>query len=89
MRKIIFASCIILAALSCAAQLRLPVLFDDHMVIQREASVPIWGWANPLQEVRINVSWDTTTIKTIAENTTFWRTVVKTPVAGGPAYNNN
>jgi len=84
MRKIIFASCITLAALSCAAQLRLPGLFDDHMVIQREASVPIWGWARPLQEVRINVSWDTTTIKTRAENTTFWRTVVKTPIAGGP-----
>jgi len=84
MRKVILISCSILVSLSVTAQLRLPGLFDDHMVIQREASVPIWGWASPLQEVRINVSWDTTTIKTIAENTTFWKTVVKTPVAGGP-----
>lgn len=66
------------------AQLRLPVVFDDHMVIQQQTSVPIWGWANPSENVTINVSWDTTTVKTKASNGTRWRASVNTPAAGGP-----
>ena len=75
---------VLLAPIGLKAQLRLPVVFDDHMVIQRETTVPIWGWAHPSQPVIINVSWDTTTVRTKADNGTFWKTTIKTPVAGGP-----
>ena len=66
------------------AQLRLPIIFDDHMVIQRATTIPIWGWASPSQKVTINVSWDTTTIRTQADNGAFWKTSLMTPPAGGP-----
>ncbi len=66
------------------AQLRLPVVFGDHMVIQQKATVPIWGWARPSQNVSINVSWDTTTVRTKATNGTIWKAAINTPVAGGP-----
>ncbi len=66
------------------AQLRLPVIFDDHMVIQQQTTVPIWGWAHPSQKVTINVSWDTTTMRTQADNGTFWKSAIKSPAAGGP-----
>ncbi|SKC48810.1 sialate O-acetylesterase [Ohtaekwangia koreensis] len=66
------------------AQLRLPSLFDDHMVLQQQSPAPIWGWAHPSQDIVINVSWDTTTIKTKADNTTYWSTTIFTPPAGGP-----
>ena len=66
------------------AQLRLPVVFDDHMVIQQRTAAPIWGWAHPSQNVTINVSWDTTTVRTKASNGTFWKTSINTPAAGGP-----
>jgi len=67
-----------------SAQLRLPAVFDDHMVIQQQTSAPIWGWAHPSQNVTINVSWDTTTVRTKASNGTFWTTTINTPAAGGP-----
>src|SRR5690606_27512469 len=66
------------------AQLRLPGVFSDHMVIQQNATVAIWGWSHPTQDVMIKVSWDTTTTRTKSANTTFWRTNIKTPAAGGP-----
>lgn len=66
------------------AQLRLPPIFDDHMVLQQNSSVPVWGWAHPSQEIRIKVSWDTVTYRTKADNTTFWKTDIRTPAAGGP-----
>lgn len=75
---------ILLATLDLKAQLRLPVVFDDHMVIQQQTTIPIWGWAHPSQNVTINVSWDTTTIRTKSDNGTFWKTTMKTPAAGGP-----
>lgn len=68
----------------CNAQLRLPAIFSDHMVVQNNATVPIWGWANPTQDVVIKVSWDTITVKTKSANTTFWKTTISTPSAGGP-----
>lgn len=74
----------VLTAWNVTAQLRLPVVFDDHMVIQREGSVPIWGWAHPSQNVTITVSWDTVTIRTKADNGTLWKATLKTPAAGGP-----
>ncbi|WP_276374124.1 sialate O-acetylesterase [Chryseolinea sp. H1M3-3] len=75
---------ILFCFLESQAQLRLPVIFDDHMVIQQKTTVPIWGWAHPSQKLTINVSWDTTTIRTQADNGTFWKTAMNTPPAGGP-----
>jgi len=34
-----------------AEPLRLPTIFGDHMVIQRDLPVVIWGWAEPDQTV--------------------------------------
>ena len=84
MRKILLATAFIYTALTSLAQLRLPAIFSDHMVIQQQTSIPIWGWANPSQEVRISVSWNADTIKTKASNTTSWKASIQSPAAGGP-----
>src|SRR5688572_21706272 len=82
--RILFVFSFLIISLCLKAQLRLPVLFDDHMVMQQNATVPIWGWAHPSQPVIINVSWDTTTVRTKATNGTIWKTALQTPAAGGP-----
>jgi len=38
---------------SRAEDLRLANLFSDHMVLQREKPVPVWGWAKPGEEVTV------------------------------------
>lgn len=35
----------LLSATSVLADVRLPALFGDHMVLQRQVSVRLWGWA--------------------------------------------
>jgi sialate O-acetylesterase len=75
---------LLLIGFRASAQLRLPSLFDDHMVIQQQSRVPFWGWAGTVQDIRITVSWDTTTFRTKSANTTFWTTEITTPDAGGP-----
>ncbi len=66
------------------AQLRLASVFDDHMVLQQQSPVPIWGWAHPTQDLVIKVSWDTTTYRVRSDNRAFWRTTIFSPGAGGP-----
>ena len=41
-----------LAALQ-AAELKLATVFSDHMVLQRDKPVPVWGWADPGERVRV------------------------------------
>lgn len=35
------------------AEVRLPGIFADNMVLQREMPVPIWGWASPDEKVTV------------------------------------
>lgn len=38
---------------TATAAVRLPNFFGDNMVLQREQPVPVWGWANPGDEVTV------------------------------------
>ncbi|RAV98379.1 sialate O-acetylesterase [Pseudochryseolinea flava] len=84
MRKTVLLITLLVATTTLHAQLRLASLFTDHMVIQQQSPVPIWGWSYPSQEVVIKVSWDTTTYRVKSLNTTEWRTFIFSPAAGGP-----
>ena len=44
--------CLAFASLA-AADLRLPSVFSDHMVLQREKPVAVWGWADADEEVSV------------------------------------
>lgn len=37
------------------ADVRLPAVFSDHMVLQRDATVPVWGWADPGEKVTVTI----------------------------------
>ena len=38
---------------SARAELKLPAIFGDNMVLQQQMSVPIWGWAQPDAKVTV------------------------------------
>lgn len=35
---------------------RLPAIFSDHMVLQRDSIVPVWGWAEPGEHVTVEIA---------------------------------
>lgn len=43
------------------AAVRLPALFSDHMVVQRGAEVPVWGWADPGEKISVGIAGQTRT----------------------------
>ena len=40
-------------AATASAELRLPSVFSDHMVLQQGIPVKVWGWASPEAEVSV------------------------------------
>ena len=45
------------------AQLRLPAIFSDGMVMQRFAPIPVWGWGKPGEKVKIALGDKQKTVK--------------------------
>lgn len=54
MKKITSVLIIILACQNIKAQLRLPALISDSMVLQRDQPLRIWGWAKPGEKVTVS-----------------------------------
>ncbi|WP_282124526.1 sialate O-acetylesterase [Algibacter mikhailovii] len=65
------------------ADVSVNALFSDHMVIQRETIIPIWGWADPFEKVEVKSSWGESAA-VVAGADGKWKTNLKTPKAGGP-----
>jgi sialate O-acetylesterase len=66
------------------AEVTLPNIFGDDMVLQRESQVKLWGWGNPSEEITITTSWDKKKYVVKTKNNTKWEVHVNTPQAGGP-----
>lgn len=68
-----------------SAQVALPSVFTDHMVLQQQSSAPVWGWGYANQPVKVVGSWapgDTVTAMTQADG--HWQVSIPTTAAGGP-----
>ena len=50
-------------AVSATADVRLPGIFTDHMALQREADVPVWGWAEAGERVEVQFAGQTKSAK--------------------------
>src|SRR6478752_8288608 len=70
--------------LGISANIVLPSVFGNGMVLQQEAEVTIWGWGKPNEPVVVTPSWGAEIAKTKVDNTSVWQVKVKTPKAGGP-----
>ena len=70
-------------SVTARAEVSLPALFGDEMVLQRKTQAPIWGWANPGEAVTVTGSWGASA-KTITHADGTWAVKLDTPEAGGP-----
>lgn len=70
------------AASTALAELKLPAIVGDHMVLQRGRSVPLWGWTKPGDEVTVAVAGQTAKAK--ADDKGRWQVELASMKAGGP-----
>src|SRR5436309_1497559 len=43
------------------ADVKLPAVISDHMILQQDAEDPVWGWAAPGEEVTVSIAGQTQT----------------------------
>ena len=82
MRSLLFLSFFLGSGLIAAAQVRLPQLVSDGMVLQRDVPVNIWGWAAPGERVTIRFGGRTYSTRAAADSG--WQVRLRPMKAGGP-----
>jgi len=72
--------------LSLSAQVKLPPIFTNDMILQQQTDAAIWGKATPGKKVKIKSSWNNAVYTTTVESDSTWRAKISTPKASNNAY---
>ena len=70
----------LLSAERTFADIKLPTIFSDHMVFARAAKVPVWGVADPGEEV--SVTLEKQTARAVADKNGKWEAVLDLAKSG-------
>lgn len=81
-RIAIFLTALLLSPLS-RADVKLPGIFGDHMVLQRDMKLPVWGWAAGGEKVTVQVDKQPA-VSATADAQGRWRVQLPPLPAGGP-----
>ncbi len=63
------------------AKIKLPSIISSNMVLQRNTSVKIWGWATPGEKITVRTSWFLETLKITTPENGRWEIAVKTTLS--------
>lgn len=81
MQKINFLL-VVLFSLGIQANVRLPKLFNDNMVLQRNKPIPVWGWAAPHEKIQLRFKGQIKTTQADANGK--WAVKLAPEKEGGP-----
>ncbi|WP_291861928.1 sialate O-acetylesterase [Marinilabilia sp.] len=82
MIKSVFTLLFFLIASFVQAQTTMPKVFSDHMVLQRDIHIPVWGKANPGTKIKVTLAGYTST--SFADDEGQWMVRLPKLKAGGP-----
>ncbi len=82
MRRLLVFTAFIFFYSSVWGQLKVANVFTDHMVLQRNAAIPVWGWA--AKGEKVSVSFHDQTKTATADKTGKWLLYLDNETAGGP-----
>src|SRR3954463_11897360 len=82
MKRVLFFACVVIITNTVFADVRLPKIFGDNMVLQRDHPIPVWGWADPGEKVTVQLQDEI--VKAKAGKDGKWKVQLKQQSAGGP-----
>ena len=80
--RIILLTISFFISVTLSAQLRTANIFTSHMVLQRDKTVPVWGWAKKNEKIKVEFNGQTASVKANGEGK--WMLNLKPIPAGGP-----
>lgn len=66
------------------ATVKLPAIVSSNMVLQRNATITLWGWADADEQIRIDASWLSDPLNLTADKEGNWKVEVKTTNSKAP-----
>jgi sialate O-acetylesterase len=84
MKKTVLLLTASLLQASAFADVRLPNIFGDNMVLQRDKPIPVWGWADKNEKVTVTFNDQAKTVK--ADKNGQWKVVLSPVAAGDKSY---
>ena len=82
MKKIIFSALASLITCTVSANVRLPKIFNDNMVLQRDHAIPVWGWADSKEKITVRFNQQSRVVT--ADKWGKWKIEFSAEAAGGP-----
>ncbi len=86
LKKLSFLFIVLGFKLTLSAQVKLPALVSDNMVLQQNSKVNLWGWAAPNEKINIQLGWQNTPVEITADLNGNWKTAVDTPQGSETPY---
>lgn len=74
----------VLMGLMAQADVKLPKMFGDNMVLQQQSTCNLWGTATANKMVKVKTSWDGRQYSVKADEIGHFQLKIQTPAAGGP-----
>ncbi|TSJ43220.1 sialate O-acetylesterase [Mucilaginibacter corticis] len=84
MRRIFLLVSFCFICLAAVADVKLPAIITDNMVLQQKSKVALWGWADAGENISITGSWNGKKVSAVTGADGKWQLWLKTGNAGGP-----
>ena len=81
--NVLLVGCLLALAATASAEVKLPAIVGDNMVLQQRIAAPLWGWAHPGETVTVAGSWGGKA-SAVADDKGKWKLRLPTPSHGGP-----
>ena len=85
-KKLLLLLIVLGTNLTSIAQIKLPSLVGNNMVLQQNSKINLWGWAAPNEKINIQLGWLTSTLEITAKPDGTWKTAVETPKGSEKPY---
>src|SRR5438874_7001378 len=82
MKKNLFLLLILVSTFQVFANVTLPKIFGDNIVLQRDRPIPVWGWADANEKITIRFNHQSKSV--IADKNGDWKINLDKESAGGP-----
>lgn len=85
MKRLLLSAAIAISLFSAVkADVKMPSLFTDGMVLQQNCKAAVWGFASPGEKITVSNTWNNDSQTVTAGNDGKWKVNIKTTSAGGP-----
>lgn len=55
MKRAFFLGAVLLGTVAARANITMPAIFGDHMILQQDTKLPVWGWAEPGEKIAVTL----------------------------------